>query len=381
MTYSAFIEPLDVWSFRGNRVFGAAGSWGEAVMPPPPSVVAGALRSALLARSGVDWQAFADNREEARHPLVGLPDEPGVWRLQDLTLAMRRAPEQAVEPIYPWPADAVLSDAQVRMMRPQTLPQELRCSQSALPQLPVLADGGRSKPLTGRWLSAQGLRQWIAGQPIAPTEALEAEALWRVEERVGIALDPLKRRAEDQRLFSLQAIACHPGVGLAVRVHGAPLHEGLLRLGGDGRGARLLPQAIDWPQPDVQAIARAGRAKLLLSSPGLFPQGWLPTGADVAQAGVGVSFELHGVRARIVAAAVPRAQVISGFDVARRRPKTAQRVVPAGAVYWLDELQATPEAIQRLLDEGLWPSDPQAPGWDPQRRAEGYNRCLLGLWP
>jgi CRISPR-associated protein Cmr3 len=87
-------------------------------------------------------------------------------------------------------------------------------------------------------------------------------------------------------------------------------------------------------------------------------------------------FSLHGVRARLAAAAVPRAQVVSGWDLAARKPKPSVRVAPAGSVYWLDELEATPEALRRLVDEGLW-SEQEL---DPQRRAEGFNRVWLAEW-
>ena len=47
-----FIEPLDVLMIRGNKSFGGAGQHGEAIMPPWPSLFAGAFRSALLGEDG-----------------------------------------------------------------------------------------------------------------------------------------------------------------------------------------------------------------------------------------------------------------------------------------------------------------------------------------
>ena len=44
-----FIEPVGVLMLRGNRSFGADGEHGEALLPPWPSLFAGAFRSALLA--------------------------------------------------------------------------------------------------------------------------------------------------------------------------------------------------------------------------------------------------------------------------------------------------------------------------------------------
>jgi CRISPR-associated protein Cmr3 len=371
---SAFIEPLDVWSFRGNRSFGEAGSWGQAQMPPPPSVLAGALRSARLVRDGIDLAAFA--RNETTHPAIGSRDTPGPFTLAAATVA-RRSGNGHIEPIFPLPADLVAIGAQVHRLRPAALDARLATS-SRLPQVAVLA-GVQGKPGKQRWLTAAGLRRWLADETVPAVELAADGQLWRIDERVGVALEPRLRRADDGKLFSLQALACQEGVGLAVRVAGCELAPGLLRLGGDGHGARLVPTAIDWPAPDYAAIARARRCRLLLTNPGLFPAGWLPTGAQPEnERGDGaVRFELHGVAGWIVCAAVPRPQVVSGWDLARWQPKPAERAAPAGSVWWLElDEGVTADALRKLVECGLW----SAPCEDEARRAEGYNRCLLGIW-
>lgn len=48
MTDYRFIEPLDVLYLRGNTLFGDAGGHGAALMPPWPSLAAGALRAQCL---------------------------------------------------------------------------------------------------------------------------------------------------------------------------------------------------------------------------------------------------------------------------------------------------------------------------------------------
>jgi len=369
---SAWIEPVDVLSFRGNRLFGDAGSHGEVQMPPPPSVVAGALRSHVLARDGVALAAFAQGR--APHAALGTPQAPGPFTLAACVPA-RRLADGRIETLHPLPADLVVAGGRVRPLR--ALPVDARAGSFPLPRWPVLAEDERAKAESGRWLTADGLRRWLAGEVPQAEQLVKTDALWLHETRVGIALDADTRRADDGKLYSLQAVACKPDVGFAVRVQGTALAPGVLRLGGDGRGARLVPTDIDWPEPDYDAIARAGRARLLLTSPGLFADGWLPTGSGAADAGLGAPFELGGVRARIVCAAVPRAQVVSGFDLARWQPKPAQRAVPTGAVYWLDELEASGEQLRKLAERGLW-ADAQYNS--DLRRAEGFNRVALAEW-
>jgi len=59
-------------------------------------------------------------------------------------------------------------------------------------------------------------------------------------------------------------------------------------------------------------------------------------------------------------------------------PNTNRRPFPWNPsprrVYWIEELEATPEQLGRLADHGLWP----ASGHDAQRRAEGFNRFEWG---
>ncbi|HRD65587.1 MAG TPA: type III-B CRISPR module-associated Cmr3 family protein, partial [Candidatus Competibacter sp.] len=91
MTDYRFIEPLDVLYLRGNKLFGDAGSYGEALMPPWPSLAAGALRSRMLADHGVDLAAFTRVCErlpelsDALHTCLGTPQKPGNFRVSLFT--------------------------------------------------------------------------------------------------------------------------------------------------------------------------------------------------------------------------------------------------------------------------------------------------------
>ncbi len=167
-------------------------------------------------------------------------------------------------------------------------------------------------------------------------------------------------------------MAFRPGVGFLAGVTGARLAAaGTLRLGGDGRAAAFGPVDHQAPGADLQAIAKAGRARVVLTTPGLFAQGWRLPGVDAQQ-----RLSWPGLSARLACAAVPRAEVVSGWDLARHEPKPAERAAPTGSVYWLDELEATPEALGKLAAQGLWLADAE----NAQRRAEGFNRFAFAAW-
>jgi CRISPR-associated protein Cmr3 len=399
-----FLEPLDILLFRGNRLFGDPGSLGESMIPPWPSQVAGALRSRLLVEAGVDLNGFASGR--ITHPALGSPETPGPFTLA-LCCVARRFADGRAELVVPPPADAVITEREesgegprpkvaVRLMRPQRLkdlPRSLACSYlSELDHVPVLAQAKPTKPREGWWFTEIGWRKYLSGQrPDQPEDLIETRQLWEMDTRVGVGLSRETRAAAEGRLFSNRAVAMRkrehqrePGqsfdAGFLVAVLGAPsgsLRPGaMLRLGGDNRAA-VLHAAPDYelPRADYGRICADKRCRLVLASPGIFEQGWLPDGCR--REGDSIVFELHGVEARLAAAAVPRSQVISGWDLARWLPKAARRAVPAGSVYWLVDLKATPEDLERLVRFGLW-TQPEAP--EP-RRAEGFNRIWLARWP
>lgn len=368
-----FIEPLDVLFLRGNKLFGAPGSFGESLVPPWPSTAAGALRSQRLVQDGVDPGDFAAGR--VAHAVLGTPESPGPFTVAGFDLA-RRLSDGRIETLHALPADLVgesdgAQGAALRRLQP-VAPAAGLLSSAPLPLWPVLAQDERSKAESGLWLDDRGWADYLAGRLPSPGSVVRSAALWALDARVGVGLDAATRRAADGQLFTVQAVAFHPGVGFLVSLQGSgALQPGVLRLGGDGRGAALQPVTCRPPQADLAAIARARRCRVVLTTPGLFEVGWCLPGVDAQQ-----QLNWPGLRARLVSAAVPRAEVVSGWDLARQQPKPAQRVAPAGSVYWLDELDTTPEALGKLAAQGLW-----LPGAEnPQRRAEGFNRFCFAAW-
>lgn len=367
-----FIEPLDSLILRGNKLFGGAGSFGEAQLPPWPSVAAGALRSRMLVDAGIRPADFASGRASAPQEL-GTPEAPGGFTLAHFGLA-RRLDDGHVEWLMPPPADLVVAEGQhgrpqIRALRPATVSL---ASSYPLTRLPVMAQPERRKPLSGYWLTQRGWQSYLNGRLPESEHLLSSDSLWQLETRTGIGMNRATRSVEEGRLFTTQAVAFRPDVGfLAGVLQADPPRQGLLRFGGDGHAARI--QAIETPPPapDYDALCRAGRCRLILTSPGIFPGGWQLPGLDD-------SHRLHwpGLSARLVSAAVHRADTVSGWDLAKRRPKPAQQVAATGSVYWLDELDTTPDALRKLVNNGLWLDNCH----DEARRAEGFNRMQLAPW-
>lgn len=373
-TQYRFLEPLDVLLLRGNKLFGDAGSFGESLVVPWPSVAAGALRSLMLTTEGTDLGDFANGLVD--HPSLGTPSKPGSFTLSAFTLA--RSDKGKFEALRAAPADLVfeatdLKVSKVRRLQPQLL-QHGMSSSASLNKLPILSQPDRSKASSGYYLTEVGWQHYLSGALPSTKELLHGTELWKIDSRVGIGLNAEQHSADDGKLFSMQALAFDQkqGVGYLLAVHGAQIPErGTLRMGGDGRGADMRTVPAPSSKTDYAALVAAQRCRIVLTTPGLFPGGWKLPGVDDQQ-----HLTLPGISARLVCAAVSRAEVISGWDLAQRQPKPALRVAPTGSVYWLEELKATPEALGKLVESGLW-SDPCE---HPARRAEGFNRFTFATY-
>jgi CRISPR-associated protein Cmr3 len=152
--------------------------------------------------------------------------------------------------------------------------------------------------------------------------------------------------------------------------------EGVLRLGGDGRSAHY--RRVNFTAPAAPNLpGKAKRFRLLLQTPALFARGWLPEGVTPQDNG-GYRLQGDGFQARLACAALGRRDTVSGWDLFQWAPKPAQAAVPAGSVYWFDEFDGDIGKLAAWVNQGLWPQNPDT--LQQTRRAEGYNRALLGAW-
>ncbi len=394
MSQAIFIDPVDVLYLRGNRLFGGAGEHGEALMPPWPSVASGAVRSHLLSNSGAEFDDFASGMtglfDAPLQQALGTPREPGSFTLRWFSPAVLQ--NDAVQPVFPLPQDVFIPEnkeaggqpQEVHHLQPCRLPEGAQTS-APLDQVAVLKRNDPAKPASGWWLNEAGLQAWVKGEPLTPDHLIAISDVWSTEQRLGIARDAETATAAEGQIYTTETIAFRRRqdrqggfLALVDGIAADALPDGLLRFGGDGRAARLQRSAWQLPEPDWQRIRDEKTCRILLSTPGLFAAGWRLPGMDEKG-----NWKLPdgSLKGRVVAAAVSRSRTVSGWDLAQWHPKPAQRSVPVGSVYWLSELEGDIEAgLRRLLDDGLWTAmtDEEQDEIGAQRRAEGFNRCLIG---
>lgn len=350
------LDAIDPLFFGDGRSVGSGEVSGRIL--PPPQAVAGLVRT----RQGQDARgAWVGDPEQARTvavrgPFPVLLDEMGGVQ----------------EWLFPRPADAIRLEAGLRRLDPLDL--SAWGARSNLPDeglaLVGLADPDPSKPASTnpfwRWPEMQAWLEAPTGVPT--TTEINGVPAPPVEPRTHVAIDPDTGRALDHALFGTNGRRmlvgnCAVGIGLSTN---AQLTEGAAPAGGESRLVRW--RRANAPLPNapeaVLRSAEAGTIRVLLATPAIFAHGWRPEKLFDAPEG-----------STLVAACVGQAEVVSGWDLAKRQARPTRRCAPAGSVYFVK--LGGDGAARRAWAQAAWLSPLSD---DTNDRLDGYGSVLLGAW-
>ena len=354
------LDPLAPIIVRSGRPFDdQAGA--DSARFPPPSTIAGCLRTAWAREKGKPFGASL-----AGVSIAG----PLLLTRGDRVLA-------------PKPADAVYfgRGSSARCVRAQPCTFAPGCD-ADLPRglLPVqLTANIAGKPGPGpAWWSWQDLLKFRRGKDVRHADLCSNG--WSPppgDRRTHVAVNPGTGAAREGQLFQTEGLdldAPEGGLRFLARCDQA-LSEALVHLGGERRLAALQPKPeTTWPTPPqgwLDGIAEAEGLCLTLLTPGIFSCGYRPGWLDAALTGCppGVS----ALTLRLRAAAVDRWQPHSGWDLANHRPRPTRKLAPAGTAYWFSIVAgADPKTL-----EALWLTSVCD---DKQDRRDGFGLALPSPW-
>lgn len=369
------IEPKAPLVVRSGRPFDEQNG-ADAARFPPPSTLAGALRTAHAETVGKSFSP-----ELAKIGVIG----PLPVKIDAKGKAMLLVPKPA-DALYFWSADK-LTRKLVRTI-PLALAQGEGCD---LPVglLPVqLAEEVKGKPAPGpRWWSWGDVIAFRKTSTKVPTlEQLEQRG-WSPladEMRTHVGIDPAAQAAESGKLFQTAGLSCWQrtekgdtfpvgGVGIVGRIAGK-INSGVITLGGERRlSAIKIADELLWPkQPQTLAaeIQNARGLTLTLLTPALFDKGWHPGWLNDKLEGTPPGRK--GLRLKLRAVAVDRWQPHSGWDLVENKPRAGRKLVPAGAVFWFDILEAPHGSLAELWLTPI--SDHE------QDRLDGFGLALPQPW-
>ena len=203
----------------------------------------------------------------------------------------------------------------------------------------------------------------------APEKIIESKDIYQTEERTGIRKSRSLRSVETGGLYSVEYFRMKEGVGFALDIDGTKLlpESGIMRLGGDHRSTHY--RTCSWKGIDDKLIkdkiSKDKHFKLVLLTPAIFKQGWLPNGVDSH------TFEgtINGVKVKMTGACVGKPIGIGGFDIVKEMPKPMKKAVPAGSVYYFELKDGNIDS----LFEKLW-----LKSISDEKAQEGFGITLIG---
>lgn len=368
------LEPRDPIVLGDGRSIGV-NTMTSSIDVPFPSTLAGLVRTTLGRRADGRFDASKIEALKAQS-LVG----PLLTRL-----------DPSPELFVPSPADAIFFEdaaTPTALVRRRLTPQPLRDGEASdLPDgllYAGLAHEELRKPGRGpRYWAWSHFENWLLGADDGPAPAdLGLDRLTH-EERTHVAIAVATRTAIDGALFRTDGVRyAHRTGGAEPRFEryalcfawsGQTVPTGLVGLGGERRLSTLSRSSSALPTiPDrlVERVSAHRRVRLVLLTPAIFDLGFRPRAFD---------------RARLIACAVGRPVVVSGWDHARNPPsrpdadppigvpKPTRRCAPAGSVYWL-ELEPEVQDIEAWVKDH-WFLNVSS---NEQDRRDGFGLAVVG---
>lgn len=375
------LEPLDVLFFRDGKPFGAATRASSSM--PMPQTLTGALRTALLERRGFDFERLAarlrENRKNGSEESI-MDALRGCGAAEEIIRAQVRGPFLAHldkegkigDVLVPMPAILhQTKDKEKSLHRLEPLKRSLPGWRERL--RPLWLRYPEPTEAAKGYLTRNGQQALLRGEVPAKKDVIQDEALFGFDHRTGIEIAPDPLSAKEGGIYGATFLALRPGYTApkervrnenesppAVVLYAEmvfpnemppeckAMDNSTLPLGGEGR--RVAVRTMDtWNWPHCQPNDAKQKPLLVLTTPGFFKERWLP---EILQD-------------KLIAAAVPGAVAVSGWDLARNGPKPNRFAAAAGSVYFLDSLPDNlPDALSDL----------------PEDRAQGWGCYLKGVW-
>lgn len=398
------IEPHDPLIVRDGRPFGPdPGARASSLPFPFPSTTAGGVRT----RAALDDNGFFKFPNDQDRPEI----QEQLNRLKQLRVRGPLLVQLAAEGrdiasnqwLVPAPRDALLFPAKpaatggpsalLQQLVPLQLPQD---TQTDFDQKGLVLVGQSSyderKPLNEapRYWYWKTFQIWL-GNPSSLNGAVQRLSdLGQTgplrEQRLHVSIDADKEVAKDGMLFETSGMEfTAPGKGeqrlkdaqrlaLAIAVDDSEQftpRAGLAGFGGERRIVSWRKSSTDLPSCPSgleQTVVTNKACRVFLLTPACFKEGYHP-GWLLKEAAK------YGVTAAPKAIAIQRPQVVSGWDLALRKPKPSRRLAPAGTVLFLS-LQGNDTEISDWI-KSMWM---QCISDDQQDRTDGFGLAVFGTW-
>lgn len=367
------LRPVDTFAFRDHRDFNSGeDSVGYSFPFPTPSTLYGALRSAYIYHHS-NFTAFTQETDESVKEWMGTPHEYGKFQVLGTFI------EHQGKPYLPVPLDVQIvaeENDETGEVREYAVPLRLK------KETPKASDGksyrlvaqvdGKSSSAEGAYVPLSDYQKLIFNQEKVRVYRLSK---WiAVEEKIGIKRDPTTHRAEEGMLYRLPMYRFNDAkkTAFVTYISEGPSFEKakFMRVGRKGRPwlieaskDELAIVTEEYRKKVEEEIQQSGIAKLTFLTPTILEGGTqsLIEGNQMLK----ISEELE---VEVLTIATDRPEVIGGFDMVKKRPKTRKNVIVAGTVIYVKVPESKVSSLMETTQLYILTDD---------RIREGYGLCTL----
>jgi CRISPR-associated protein Cmr3 len=348
------IEPLDTLFFKDGKPFSRGEeTWADGYRLAPPSVLYGALRTAIATQNNIPFAEVPLKLDENKFSINGLYYKLGENNALPLPLDL----VEYEKPIHIQEIEEEEKKYEVKPLALRRVPEGLITkSEKQSKYLPIAQNWEQIEELEEGFILITELEKYLGGH-LESTTALKLKDFVKNEPKVGNGRNDLTRSVEESLLYRTDMKRSdNIQIGVSFKLEEYREISSLVRLGGEGKLAHLsvvrmpfkaIQKAIDFP---------GNRFKIYFASPALL-RDWKP------------DLRFLGIEATLVAACVGKPVHLGGFDMAEKAPKPMYKAVPAGSVFFYESA----DDISKLNDhQGISLSD--------ERQEEGFGIAYFGTW-
>ncbi len=353
-TITLQLEALDTIFFKDGKPFSLGEeTWADGIFPPPPSVLYGALRTAIM--SG----------ELAKQRLSNLIKQTASLRLTHVSFRLQ---DGGQDEYYPLPLDVVErkdKDYESGSYEVFSLPVA-ECSTVSNIRHQVFPfysadDNETVETVPGGLISRSSLIKYLKGNT-RPFTCRKWDDYKIPEPKIGIKRNRATLSTGDDggELYRV-GLQRTKGVQfqLGFSLPGLSLQTQMIRLGAEGKvaKARRPDDPFDWNGPRNLTTRYL---KVYLTTPGIFQND-------------GPELSKWGIKAELKGMAIGKPFSLGGFDMNKGRPKPMLKVVPAGSVFYYEA--QVPVDLARLQGKAVADS---INGIDYAQ--QGFGIAYFGTW-
>ncbi len=321
------IKTLDTLFFRDGKPFSMGDdTWADGVFPPLLSVYSGALRTAYFGKYPKELHKANTKDDPTKDLIINKMYYKAVYE------------NGSCEYYLPLPMDCVHykndeDEDIVSIIKLKQFEINNFHSNSKFKTLlkPDETKGKDVENIEGGLISIEDFKKYLNNE----SQKIKTKRLSyfiNSEPKVGIART-INRVNKNGRLYRVDMKRLH-NLSIILNFEGLQLEKtGLLKLGAEGKAVsyKSIDHNLDIESPD-KLLKNESYFKMIVSTPILFKNGWLPDGID--ENTLSGTLGNSSVEVELISVSLGKQIYVSGFDMKIKRPKPLKKAIPSGSVYY-----------------------------------------------